>query len=61
MGSLAHYACCGKEMLGWIHEKMAIQELTLRGGRFFAFDSIVTGNGPSRFPPHNVECKKDET
>jgi hypothetical protein len=26
MGSLAHYACCGKEMLGWIHEKMATQE-----------------------------------
>jgi hypothetical protein len=23
MGSLAHYAYCGKEMLGWIREKMA--------------------------------------
>jgi hypothetical protein len=26
MGSRTHYACCGKEMLGWIHEKMATQE-----------------------------------
>jgi hypothetical protein len=26
MGSLARYACCGKEMLGEIREKMAIPE-----------------------------------
>jgi hypothetical protein len=32
-------------MLGWIHEKMAIQESTLGGGKFSA---------------HNVECKKGE-
>jgi hypothetical protein len=60
MGSPAHYACCGKKMLSWICEKMAIQELALRGGRFSASDLIVVRNGPSRFPPHNVECKKGE-
>jgi hypothetical protein len=60
MGSPTHYACCEKEMLGWICEKMAIQELTLGGGRFFDSDSIVVRNDPSRFPPHNVECKKGE-
>ncbi len=48
-------------MLSWIHEKMAIQKLAPGDGRFFAFDSIVAGNGPSRFPPHNIECKKGET
>ncbi len=47
-------------MLGWICEKMAIQESTPGGGRFFASNSIVVKNGPSRFPPHNVECKKGE-
>jgi hypothetical protein len=60
MGSPAHYACCGKEMLGWIREKMATQKSALGGGRFYAFDSIVIKNGSSRFPPHNVECKKGE-
>jgi hypothetical protein len=60
MGSLAHYACCGKEMLGWIREKMATQESAPGGGRLFAFDLIVVRNGPSMFPPHNVECKKGE-
>jgi hypothetical protein len=60
MGSPTHYACCGKEMLGWIREKMATQESTQGGGRFFAPDLIVVRNGPSRFPPHNVECKKGE-
>jgi len=44
MGSPAHYTCCGKEMLGWIHEKMAIQESAPRGGRFFTSGSIVVGN-----------------
>jgi hypothetical protein len=85
MGSLAHYACYGKEMLGWIRETMAIQESTPKGGRFSASGSTVIGNGastcsdpcipcedystnqprgwgptPSRFSPHNVECKKGE-
>jgi hypothetical protein len=40
---------------------MAIQESAPRGGIFFASDSTVAGNGSSRFPPHNVECKKGET
>jgi hypothetical protein len=47
-------------MLGYIREKMATQESAQGGGRFFAPDSIVVKNGPSRFPPHNVECKKGE-
>jgi hypothetical protein len=50
-----------KKMLGWIREKMATQESTPRGGKFSASDLIVVRNGPSRFPPHNVECKKNET
>jgi hypothetical protein len=29
---LARYACCGKEMLGWIREKMATQKSAPRGG-----------------------------
>jgi len=53
--------------------KMAIQALALRGGRFSAFGSTIARNGasacsnsctpgaPSRFSPHNVECKKGET
>jgi hypothetical protein len=60
MGSPAHYACCEKEMLGWIREKMVIQESAQGGGRFSAPDSIVVRNGPSKFPTHNVECKKGE-
>ncbi len=48
-------------MLGWIHEKMATQESALGGGRFFASDLIVVRNDPSRFSPHNVECKKGES
>jgi hypothetical protein len=44
MGSLARYACCGKEMLGWIREKMVIQELALEGGRFFASGSTAIRN-----------------
>jgi hypothetical protein len=48
-------------MLGWIREKMAIQESTLGGGKFSTSDSIIVGNGPSKFPSHNVECKKGET
>ncbi len=47
-------------MLGWIREKMATQESNRGGGMFFAPDSIVVRNGPSMFPPHNVECKKGE-
>jgi len=47
MGNLTGYACCGKEMLGWIREKMATPELAPRGGRFFAFGSITTGNDTS--------------
>jgi hypothetical protein len=31
-------------MLGWIREKMAIQELAPRGGKFLASGSIVVGN-----------------
>jgi len=72
MGSPTHYACCEKEMLGWIREKMATQTSALRGGRFSTFGSTDAGNGastcnhpctlgaPSRFSPHNVECKKGE-
>jgi hypothetical protein len=37
MGSPTHYAYCGKEMLGWICEKMATQESALGGDMFFAF------------------------
>ncbi len=33
--------------MNWIHEKLAIQESALGGGRFYAFDSIVVGNGTS--------------
>ncbi len=47
MGSPARYVYYEKEMLGWIHEKMTIQESTLGGGRFFAFDSIVVRNNAS--------------
>jgi hypothetical protein len=47
-------------MLGWIREKMAIQELAWGGGKLSAPDSIIIRNGPSMFPPHNVECKKGE-
>jgi len=45
MGSLVRYAWCQKEMLGWIREKMAIQESALRGGKFFASNSTAGGNG----------------
>ncbi len=47
MGNLARYAYFGKEMLGWIREKMVTKESTLGGGRFSAFDSIVFGNSAS--------------
>ncbi len=60
MGSPTHYACCKKKMLGYICEKMATQESAQGGGWFSAPDSIVVKNGPSRFPPYNVECKKGE-
>jgi len=45
MGSPARYACCGKEMLGWIHEKMATQELAPGGGRFSTSSLTAVGNG----------------
>jgi hypothetical protein len=45
MESPTCYTCCEKEILGWIREKMAIQELALKGGRFFASGSIVARNG----------------
>jgi hypothetical protein len=99
MGSPTRYACYGKEMLGWIREKMVIQKSTLGGGRFFASGPTAIGDGasaynglyiagggacngpcvassstrsiivpnvhywaptPSRFSPHNVECRKGE-
>jgi len=47
MGSPTRYACCGKEMLGWIREKMATPELAPRGGRFSASGSITIGNDTS--------------
>jgi len=59
-------------MLGKIREKMAIQASTRGGGRFSTSSSIVienntstcsdlcTPSAPSRFSPHNVECKKGE-
>jgi len=47
MGSPICYACCGKEMLGWIREKMATQALALGGGRFFTSNSTILGNGTS--------------
>jgi len=47
MGSPVRYACCGKEMLGWICEKMATLEPTPRGGRFSASGSITAGNDTS--------------
>jgi hypothetical protein len=34
-------------MLGWIYEKMAIQESTPRGGKFSASGSIVAKNDTS--------------
>jgi len=49
MGSLACYAYCGKEMLGWICEKMATLESTPRSGKFFAFGSITTRNSTSTY------------
>ncbi len=49
MGSSTRYACCGKEMLGWIREKIVIQESTPRGGRIFASGSIAAENGASTY------------
>jgi hypothetical protein len=45
MGSLVRYACCEKEMMGSIREKMATQESAPRGGKFSAFGSTTAGNG----------------
>jgi hypothetical protein len=47
MGSPARYAYCGKEMLGWIREKMAILESTPKGGKFSIFGSTTVGNDAS--------------
>jgi hypothetical protein len=47
MGSLAHYACYEKEMLGWIHEKMATPESALGGGMFFTSSLTVVQNSAS--------------
>jgi len=44
MGSPARYACCGKEMLGWIREKMATPESAPRGDRLSTSSSITIGN-----------------
>jgi hypothetical protein len=44
MESPTRYPYCQKKMLGWICEKMAIQESTLRGGRFSASNSIAIRN-----------------
>jgi hypothetical protein len=43
----ALFTMLGKEMLGWIYEKMAIQESAPGGGRFFASGSIVAKNSAS--------------
>jgi len=47
MGSPACYAYYGKEMLGWIREKMATPESAPRGGKFSASGSITVGNDTS--------------
>jgi hypothetical protein len=44
MGSPVRYACYGKEMLGWICEKMTTQESTLGGGKFSTSGSTIAGN-----------------
>ncbi len=43
-GSLARYAYYGKELLGWICERMATQDLAPRGGKFLAFGLAIAGN-----------------
>ncbi len=61
MGSLAHYACCGKEMLGWIREKMATQELALGGGRFSTSGLTIARNGTSACNDPCAPCKDCST
>jgi hypothetical protein len=39
MGSPTRYAYYGKEMLGWIHEKIVTRKSTSGGGKFFASGS----------------------
>jgi hypothetical protein len=51
----------GKKCWARFVKKMVTQESAPRGGRLFASDSIVIKNGPSKFPPYNVECKKGKT
>jgi hypothetical protein len=38
-----------KKLLGWIREKMAIQESAPRGGMFSTSDSTVIGNNASTY------------
>jgi hypothetical protein len=57
MRSSARYAYYGKEMLGYIHEKMAIQESAPRGSRFFASESTIAGNGALAY---NNPCAPSE-
>jgi hypothetical protein len=51
----------GKKCWARFVKKWLFKNQPQGGGRFSTFDSIVVRNGPSRFPPHNVECKKGET
>jgi hypothetical protein len=44
LGSPTRYAWCGKDMLGWIREKMTILESTPKGGRFYASSLTTTRN-----------------
>jgi hypothetical protein len=46
MGNPIHYACCGKEMLDWIREKLATQESALGGSKFFAFIKLPLKMAP---------------
>jgi hypothetical protein len=41
-------------------KKWLLKKSALGVDRFSTSDSTIVENGPSRFPPHNVECKKGE-
>jgi len=58
MGSLAHYACYGKEMLCQIHEKMITPESAPRGGKFSSSGSTIVGNNASACSNLYVPCKE---
>jgi len=49
MGSPTRYACCGKEMLGWIREKMVIPESAPISGKFSASGLTTIGNDTSAY------------